>query len=483
MKSIKTNYIYSVGYQILNIILPIVTMPYISRILGSNGLGTYSYNFAIAHYFVLFIMLGINNYGNRTIAMSRNDTNNVSRNFVNIYSMQLVVGIFVSIVYVIYCLCLSSDKYVSFILLMYVLSATFDINWFFFGLEEFKTTISKNIMIKVFSTISIFVFIKTPQDIDKYCFIMAGSYLLSSLILWPFLKGKIKIQYPKWEEIKIHIRPNITLFVTVLLTSLFKIMDKIMLGMLSMVDEVGLYEASEKVINIPIAFITALGTVMLPRISNLLSSNDKSVDAYLEKSMTFAMFISSSMCFGIMAVSDIFVPMFYGDGFDKCKIIYMILLPSCLFMAFANVIRTQYLLPNKKDRDYIISASLGALTNIVLNICFIPKYGAIGASIGTLFAEFIVCLYQALATRRYINLAKLIKNNSIFILNGFFMFILVRNCNIATNPILNLACKISLGIICAFVFNYFECVFFRRIHKDDAPFDLRILLKSIIRFR
>lgn len=465
MKSVRINFLYNVGYQVLALALPLITMPYISRVLGKEGIGIYSYNYAIANYFVLFIMLGLNNYGSRTIASSRDNKNLVSKNFINIYAMQIICGfIFISI-YLIYCIFISKNTILSLIFLLYVLSAIFDINWFFFGLEEFKLTVTRNTLIKLVSTILIFILVKSKDDIYFYCFIMVGSILVSQIALWPFLKGKIEICKPDWEEIKNHIKPNLLLFITVLLTSLFKVMDKIMLGIMSSVDEVGLYEASEKIVNIPISLITALGTVMLPRISNMMARNDENTISYTLNSIVFAIFISSSMCFGIMAVSDEFVPIFYGQGFETCTILYLILLPSCIFLAFANVIRTQYLLPKKMDKEYIISAALGAIINVIINLLLIPKYGSIGAAIGTFAAEMIVCLYQTWAVRTGLPIKIMLKKSSILVLDGLIMFIIVRSVSFFTMNILtNLLFKIILGVIIYILLCFVEWIIYKKIY-------------------
>ena len=149
MSSIKKNFLYNSLYQILVMFIPLITMPYISRVLGAQGVGTYSYAYSIANYFVLFIMLGLNNYGNRTIARVRDNEEKLSKTFWSIYALQLFLGIIINIIYVGYSFFISSNIYISLSMFFYVLSATFDINWLFFGLEKFKLTIIRNTTIKI----------------------------------------------------------------------------------------------------------------------------------------------------------------------------------------------------------------------------------------------------------------------------------------------------------------------------------------------
>lgn len=249
--------------------------------------------------------------------------------------------------------------------------------------------------------------------------------------------------------------------------SLFKVMDKIMLGLITTKNQVGFYESSEKIIQIPTALITSLGTVMLPRMSNLVNKRNNEEHSLIYKSILFAMFLSSSMCFGIMGVSKEFVPIFYGKGYDTCITLYPILLPSCLFLAFANVIRTQYLLPHGMDKTYVISAFLGAGVNIIINILLIPKYGAIGAAIGTLCAESVVCIYQSYMVRKLQPILLYIKKVLPFGISGITMFIILYNLYFQNLSLFaNLALKILIGIIIYIVCLAIQIVVYQVIKKN-----------------
>lgn len=453
MASIKKNFIYNSLYQLLIMFIPLITTPYISRVLGPNGVGTFSYSYSIASYYVLFIMLGLNNYGNRTIAKIRDDSQKLRQTFWSIYFMQLILGIVVNVLYCIYCICFSENIAVSLSIALYVVSASFDINWLFFGLEKFKITVVRNTIIKIATTVAIFLFVKTRDDVIMYCLIMTFGMFISQVVLWPFVLKNIKLYMPKPDEIKTHIKPNLFLFLTVIAVSLFKTMDKIMLGIMTTNKQVGFYESSEKIISLPLAFVTALGTVMLPRMSNLSSKGDyKKSNKILYLSIIFAMFLSSSMCFGIMGVSKEFVPIFYGSGYDICIKLFIILLPSCIFLSFANVIRTQYLLPHQMDNTYVISAFIGAGVNIIINILLIPTQGAIGAAIGTLFAEISVCIYQVYCVKNELPIGKYFRSSIPFVMSGIIMFLIIFNLSLRNvSQISLLFIKIIAGVILYFI--------------------------------
>ncbi|MFQ6792053.1 MAG: flippase [Thomasclavelia sp.] len=468
MSSIKKNFLYNSLYQIMVMFIPLITTPYISRTLGASGVGTYSYAYSVANYYVLFIMLGLNNYGNRTIAKIRDDKNELRKTFWSIYSMQLMLGIIINIIYFIYCFNISADMKVSLAVGLYVISGCFDINWLFFGLEKFKLTVVRNTAIKILTTASIFIFVKDQNDVLIYCLIMTLGMLISQFALWPFILKNIKFYKPDIKEITVHIKPNLFLFLTVIAVSLFKVMDKVMLGMMSGSSQVGYYESAEKIIQVPTALITSLGTVMLPRMTNMVNKNENQNKRMIYLSIQFAMFISTSLCFGIMGVSKEFVPLFYGNGFEVCIYLYIILLPSCVFLAFANVIRTQYLLPHQMDKPYVISAFLGAGVNIIINMLLIPYYGCIGAAIGTFFAEMSVFIFQCFSVKKYLPIKKYLLKSMYFIFSGIAMFLCLYNLNFTGMTYLTvLIIKIIIGILVYFLLLGIQMMFQKFILKKS----------------
>jgi O-antigen/teichoic acid export membrane protein len=447
MDSIRKNYIYNSIYQILSFLTPLITTPYISRILTVKGIGEYSFYYSIASYFVIFIMLGLNNYGNREVATVRNNLKKLTCVFWEIYFLQFSLGIFLTCIYFCYVFFMAQNQVIALAMSFYVISAIFDINWFFFGLEAFGFIVTRNVIVKIFSIILIFTCVHNKSDLPIYCTILTTSMLLSQVILWPYLFKKISYVKPCKKNVIKHLKPNLYLFLTVLAVSLYKTMDKIMLGILSSNKEVGYYESSEKMISLPIALVQSLGIVMLPRMSNLISRGYKSVGSLIDKSMMIALFISTSMCFGIMGISKEFIPLFYGKGFEKCKILFIILLPSCVFLAFANVIRTQYLLPFKKDNVYVKSAFIGAGINISLNLLLISYIGAIGAAIGTFFAELSVAMYQAYKAKDKLPIQKYVYLSIPFIMTGLVMFLILYMIPTGENLLISLVLKVIIGIL------------------------------------
>lgn len=429
--SIKVNLVYNMLYQIFNILLPLITAPYITRVLGANNLGIYSYSQAFANYFYLFAMLGVNNYGNRSIAMVRDDQKKLNQTFWEIFSFQLVIGAIVSLAYISYVfLFITSSRFIYILQYFYVLSGMLDINWACFGLEKFKLTAIRSMVIRIGMTIAVFGFVKDDNDLWVYTLILSLQYLLSVIVIWPFILKHISFVKVSWKGIVRHIKPNLMLFWPVIAVSLYNIMDKLMLGYISTEEEVAFYTYAERIITIPTTVILALDNVIMPRMSNLYATHaDNKANQLMDSVMMFAMFMSVAMAFGIAGVGQSFAIWFYGSAFARCGYFIVLLSPTILFKGCAGALRTQYIIPTQKDKIYLISLVTGALVNLILNALLIPSMNGVGAIIGTIAAEFSVCLVQFFMTRKDIPIWKYVGDIIGFIGVGFVMYIVVRMLN------------------------------------------------------
>lgn len=427
MSSVKKNFMYNVVYQLLLIILPLITTPYISRVLGSEGVGTYAYTYTAANYFVLIAMLGVKNYGNRSIAAVRDDKELLGKTFWQIYGLQFFCSLIVLAVYFVYVFGFVKEyQKIALLQGIYVLSGLFDISWLFFGMEKFKITVLRNITIRLINLGCIFLFVRTKSDLWKYTLIMALGILCSQGYLWFYVKRFLDWYKPKAAEMLKHLSPNLILFVPIIAVSLYKMMDKIMLGQMSTITQVGFYESSEKILNIPLGVITALGTVMLPRMSNLAAKGKAEESRrYIYNSIVFAMFLAFAMMFGIAGIAEDFVPVFLGEEYFPCVLLIRVMSPTVLFIAWANVIRTQYLIPNHEDRSYIISVLLGAVVNLIINMILIPHFNAMGAVIGTVCAEGSVCICQTLMVRKKLDIWCYVKETAPFLVIGSVMILAI----------------------------------------------------------
>ena len=466
MKSLQKNFLYNVLYQILLVILPLITAPYISRTLGATAVGVYSYTYSVAYYFLLIAMLGIGNHGNRSIAAVGDDRKKLNKTFSSIYSLQVITFSIAILAYAIYLVLFVKDNRLIVLLqLIYVTSGLFDIGWLFFGLEQFKLTVARNTLIKISTVVLMFVFVHKPSDLWKYTLIMSAGTLFSQAYLWLYVKKYVSFEKCSVKEITSNIKPVLILFIPVLAFSIYKVMDKIMLGNMSSYDQVGFYNNAEKIINIPMGIITALGTVMLPRMSNIVANGDKKrVDDYIRISAKLVTLLSSAIAFGLMGVSSVLAPVFFGDEFIACGEIIRLLSVTVFFIAWANVIRTQYLIPNKRDSIYLTSTMVGAILNLIINWMLIPKYQANGAAFGTIVAEFSVMLVQMVAVKNELPMRKYIMSYSPILIIGLIMAVLVDRIGIKLGvSVSTLAIQILAG-------GFFFCIAtiaYLRISNDE----------------
>ena len=450
-KKISINFAYQVAYQLLTIITPLITTPYIARVLGPTNNGLYTYSFTVVNYFVVFSSLGIEAYGNRLVAQSRaNGKDELNKAFSSLFCMHFIVGGIATVAYFLYCLCLSQEyKSIALAQSIWIISALIDINWLFFGLEEFRLTVIRNFFIKLTTVVAIIIFVKSESDLLIYVVVVAIGTLVSNVILWRFINGRVKFIKVKWTEIVNHLKPLLVLFLAVIATSIYRMIDKIMLGWYSDMPSLASYEYADKMIKLVITLITAMGTVMLPRMSALYAEGKEEQAAkYMSSTSQFMFVMAFALAFGLAGIANEFMPMLLGDGYDGAALLTNVLCLSIPIMGWNNLIRTQVLIPKEKDKVYTIAVWAGAVVNIVLNFFLIKLFGAIGAAIATVLAYAIVGLFQTLPIRKIIPVGSYLKYIFIPLLSGIMMYLFVRMVgSFFDGGVACIALEIVVGII------------------------------------
>ena len=445
MRSLRKNFGYQMIYRILTVITPLITSPYLSRVLGVEALGKYSASQAYANYFVLFAMLGIENYGNRSIAKIQDYEEKRTTTFWNIYAVQFVASIISIAVYIasIYCFVEPEKKIIYLLQGLWLIDSLLNINWFFFGCEQFKLTVTRNILIKIVSVICIILFVKKPSDLWVYIIIMGLSVVLAEGALWLFLPRFIRFEKPQWNEIKKNIIPILHLFIPALALSVFHIMDKSMLNWLSDDVNSGYYYNADKLINIPLQLITGMSAVMLPRIANTIYK----AKLLLKKSMELTLFLMSAVSFGIGAIANDFVPIFFGNGYEPCVVLIKCFVPVLIVKTLSDFIRTQYMIPSSSDKLYTIAIIGGAVSNLIANYILIQRFGALGAVIGTLIAESVVLIIETIGVKKEFSLMKLIGSHVNYLIFGGIMYTAVNMTSriISATSVLNLCIQVGVG--------------------------------------
>ena len=464
--SIKVNLLYQTFYEILIIIIPLFTSPYISRILGAENLGIYSYTYAVAYYFQVFAMLGIKFYGSRTIARIRDDRDELDRVCSELLTLHMLAAAVSCTVYVLYAVFLAEYTTYAFLQGFIVLGALFDVNWLFFGLEDFKIIVKINTVIKVLSVVMIFVLIRSEGDLLWYVLIMAGAQFLGQLILFAASFRYVAFKFPRLRALVPHIKPLLILFIPLIAISVYKYMDKIMLGLLSTKTQLGFYENAEKILNVPLSAVIAFGNVMLPKMSNLVSNRKgRTVEKYLAMPIKYMMCLSIAIAFGMAAVADVFSPFFWGSEFAECGTLIQLLAISVPFSALASIIRNQDLLPRGKDAYYSYAILGGAFLNLILNWILIPRFQAVGAALGTVAAEMFVCVVEVIIVRKEHAYGRYILQALIYLIPGVIMYLAVYNIGRAmSGGILTLLLQVLSGVV---IYASLTCIYFAATKDEE----------------
>jgi len=448
MKLVK-NFLWNAGYQVFVLLVPLITIPYISRVLGPTGVGINSYTNSIIQYFILFGSLGINTYGNREVAYRRDSKEKLSKTFWEISLLRFItIGISV-VAYLVFITC--SHNYRLFYLIQGIslVGAAFDISWFFMGMENFRVTVLRNAFVKILSLILIFGFVKTSNDIGIYIFILAASQALGFLTLWPYLRGKIILIPFKSLNLFRHVRPSVTLLVPQIATQIYLQLNKTMLGSFRGVEASGFYDNSDKIIKMVLAIITATGTVLLPHVAHSFANGDHAaVKKSLVTSMHVILVVAFPMALGLAAVSHQFTLLFFGSKFVAVGSLMAVESWVIVFIGISNAIGTQYLLPTNQLRAYTSSVVIGSIVNIILNIPLILMYGTMGAIVATVISESSVSLYQVLKVRKQIRIGTLFEETWKYLVSSGVMYLVIKVMNSGFNQgALSIVIQVVIGIV------------------------------------
>lgn len=453
-KKVIKNYLYNLGYQVLIILLPLVTTPYVSRVLGAKGIGTYGYTNSITQYFILFGCIGLNLYGQREIAYYQNDIQKRSKVF---FELLLLRSITVSISIVLYYFTFCQNAtygYIFSIQIIDVVASMFDISWLYQGMEDFKKIVLRNTLVKICGLIIIFMFVKSPADLPIYVLSYSATLLLGNLSMWMYLPKFVKKVSLNQLNIQKHLRPTIVLFLPQIATSIYTMLDKTMIGALTNnTAEVGYYEQSQKIIRMAMTIATSLGTVMLPRVANLFKEGKlEEVKESMYTSFQFISFLTLPLCFGLIGISKGFVPWFFGSGYGKVIYNMMIISPIIIIIGYSNVIGTQFLLPTGRQKEYTLSVCTGTVVNLCCNFLLIPALLSYGAAIATVIAELSVTLVQVIATRKTFSYKHIFKLVYKYIIASVLMLVvLLFLSNIMPVGILYTVIQMTAGCFVYFI--------------------------------
>lgn len=478
MQVIK-NFLYNVSYQLLVIILPLITVPYVSDILGAEGIGNYAFTNANMQYFIIFGMVGITLYGNRQIAYVRDNKDKLRNTFYSIYTLQLITITISILLYLMFILVFNNGDYKWLYIVqgINIIAAMADISWLFMGLEQFKKTVVRNTIVKLASLASIFIFVKSPDDTIIYTLILAISALIGNLTFWLYVPKVIGFKKIKISRLNLHLKASLALFVPQIAIQIYLLLDRTILGVMTDNIQVGYYENSQKIVKIVLTIATAIGTIMMPKIANTVASgNMKKVKYYVENSFFFVSALSIPLMFGLMGVAKELSPWFFTEKFTGIENLIVISSLIILVISWSNVLGMQLLVPLNRTKQFTISVTSGAIINFVLNLVMIKKFGATGACLSTIIAECTVTVVQFYFIRDFIKPKKLLKSIMLFIPAAIAMFIVVRI--IGSTMGAGLVTNMVQGILGALTYFVIVEIFYRIFKKTSIISYVKSIIKS-----
>lgn len=441
-KSVRLNYIYNTAYQILLLIAPVLTAPYLSRVLGPDGVGTASYVESIVAYFTLFATMGITTYGQREISYVQEDAKKRSVVFWNTKVLEFCSSAVAILVYVAFALGQKGTATLYLILTLNLVAVFVDVTWFFQGMEEFGKIVARNAAVKLLQIAYIFLFIRTKDDLPLYILGVGLFTALGNLSLWVYLPKYVKRislrELHPFRDIKV----VWSLFIPTIAVQIYTVLDKTMIGLITGSSfENGYYEQAIKMAKMLLGVVTSLGTVMVPRIGSYFGKGEmEEVRRLMYRSYRFVWFLGIPLCFGIIMAAGNFVPWFYGAGYEKVIPLLRILSLLILAIGINNVTGVQYFIPTKQQNLFTLTVIIGACTNFTLNMILIRYYQSIGAAIASVFAETVIAVVQLVIVRKELSYRRILKEGVHYYIAGLLMaLVLWPICRHLTPSILHTA--------------------------------------------
>lgn len=445
--SLIKNYIYNIIYEILVLIVPFITATYTSRIFGPDGIGVYSYTNTVSSYAILVSTLGISLYGQREISRKRENMKEVTIAFWELVVLRAFLTAICLIIY--FGISIINDEYKIYLITFSILiiANIFDISWFYRGIENFKWITIWQIIIKMLSIIMLFVFIKEKSDLINYILIISTSTLFGNIMSWLALKKYLVKINQKIVPFS-HLRRTFVYFVPIVAASIYTQWDKLMIEWITKDNyENGYYEQATKIVGMCKVFVLTINTVVSSRTSYLFEQKKyDEIENKIEWTMNFTLFLSIPMFFGINAVASNFVPIFFGQGYEKVITLLHILSFILIILGISNVLDTCYFTSSGQRAKSNKVILLAAFLNIILNSILIPVFKSIGASISAVFSEFLILIFYIFMSKGVINIFKIISLMWKKIVAALIMFVLILITKYLTETtIISLICEILFG--------------------------------------
>lgn len=456
-KSLVKNSIYNVAYKLLNVLFPLITATYIARVLLATGVGLIAYSQNVVAYFVTFASLGIPNYGIREIARSKNYIEKRNKIFSELFIINFISTSFCLILYyVMISLFPFFHQHIDLYKIMglMLIFNLFNVDWFYQGEEEFRYITHRSFLIKILSMILMFAFVKDKTDVENYalilCFAVGGNNILN---IFNLRKHNVRLEIKNLNFI-IHLKPVLYLMASVIAIEIYTMLDTTMIGSLGTAEQVGYYSNSMKLVKILISVVTAIGGVLLPRLSyykelGKIDECSKIVSRVFE--VMLFLFVPAQIA--LLILSKPIIIILFGNSFIPAATTLTLTSLLICGLGFSNLFGTQVLLTFNAERKLLFATIVGAVINVVLNLFLIPQFAQNGAAVASVLSEIVVTIICINNSLKYIKL--IIQSRfilSLFISNLLLCILLmvIRLSNLSSLLMIIFA-------ILAFVLIYIPC--------------------------
>lgn len=406
IKSVKFNFLMNLILTGSAILFPLLTFPYVSRILGPEGIGKVAFGTSFISYFVMLSCFGVGSYGVRAIAQVREDIEKLSKTtqeilFINLIMMSFSYllffgGIFISDT-------LEKEKILFSVISFQILFTILAIEWFYAGIEQFQYVTIRTLLFRLMALVSTFVFINTKDDYIVFALIGMIATVGASILNLINIRKYISFKYYSNYELKKHLKPMFLLFLTGFAIAIYTNINTTMLGFLRTDMDVGYYNTAVRIKAISLSVVTSLGVVLLPRLSYYIQHNMQAeFHTVLKKSVNFVMLVALPAVIFCVLFAKEMILVLAGHAYMEAILPLQIIIFTVLLAGLTNVLGNQILLSLKKEGKLLISVVLAAIVSVVLNIMLIPKFGATGAAISTTIAELLVLIIQCVFLKNYL---------------------------------------------------------------------------------
>jgi O-antigen/teichoic acid export membrane protein len=461
--SVKRNFALNLINTITGLLFPVITFPYASRILLADGIGQVQFFQSIINYISLCTALGIPLYAVREIAKIRDDKVLCSKTTVEIlflHSLLTLAG-YVAV----FLLTATVSKIQADIPLFLLLSVSLFFTaigavWFYQAVEEFKYITLRSFVVRTFSLIALFVFVRDKSDLFYYAAIHVVAEVGSNVFNFIRLRKYIDKRCFKWKELNPwkHLRPALKIFILNLIISIYVNLDSVMLGFLKDEAAVGYYAAATRLTKVILGIVSSLGAVLLPRFSNLIENNR--IDEFrimANKAVSVVIALSLPLSVGLLFMASPIIHLFCGDSFEPSILTLRIVAPIILFIGLSGIFGMQILYAQGKENIVILSTLTGAIINFSLNFILIPYYAQYGAAFSTFLAELSVTASMIIAGRKYLSVVFFTKRNMHYIIGTILISILLLLLiHTISSEIIILISGILFSILLYYVYLYFQ---------------------------